>query len=146
MEITVPDGFLMKEELIEQLTRQMLDLISPKADKSALEVALADISQLEGSLDGFVKITGETVEVPEITVPALSYSPVEWPSSVTVENMRTKLYSYSIRNNNSFKSGVSLCAPSGGRYFIIDNFNKTAALVEGGGELSVAMIAIMRTR
>ena len=130
MEITVPDGFLMKEELIEQLTTQMLDLISPKADKTALEAALAD---MEDSLDGFVKITGETVEVPEITVPTLSYSPVEWPSSVAVENMRTKLYSYSIRNNNNFKSSISLCAPSGGRYFIIDNFNKNSALVEGGG-------------
>lgn len=133
MEITVPDGMFMNEALIEQLTRQMLDLISPKADKTALEAALADISQLEGSLDSFVKITGETVEVPELATGSSGDGSVEWPSNVVVETMKAKLYSLTIYNRRfTGLARVSIKAPSGGKYFVIDNYNKTAALIEGG--------------
>lgn len=61
MEITVPDGMLMNEALIEQLTTQMLDAFARKAhthsqsDITGLETALAGFLQ-ESDLDNVLKI------------------------------------------------------------------------------------------
>ena len=51
MEITVPDGMLMNEALIEQLTTQMLDAFARKAHTHSQ----SDITGLETTLAGFLK-------------------------------------------------------------------------------------------
>ena len=50
MEITVPDGMLMNEALIEQLTTQMLDAFARKAHTHSQ----SDITGLETALAGFL--------------------------------------------------------------------------------------------
>ena len=134
MEITVPDGMLMNEALIEQLTTQMLDLISPKADKSALEVALADISQLEGTV-------GEALRVPEEVITAelvlkgnnvVGYT-IEWPSSVISEKRKLKMCNLHYGEDRQHR--FILHAPSGGSYLVLDIYNETILVVAGGGDI-----------
>ena len=138
MEITVPDGFLMKEELIEQITTQMLDLISPKADKTALEAALADISQLEGTVRETLLVPEEVVTA-ELVINSSQGSGrwADWPSAAIAEKRKLKMFKLHYEGSSGLE--FTLHAPSGGSHLVLDIYNKTILVIAGGGIL-ISMI------
>lgn len=130
MEITVPDGFLMKEELIEQLTTQMLDLISPKADKTALEAALADISQLKSTVGEVCYPVDEEVKLSPLTPQGFVTYSVQIPQSAISISTRAKRITIPVNKPNGVESFyLNIKLPEGGRYFVAG----TAPLFFDGG-------------
>lgn len=151
MEITVPDGMLMNEELIEQLTRQMLDAFARKththsqSDITGLETTLAGFLK-ESDLDNVLKIHpenwGYTEEKGGSNPTYYDYTFDQIPvNSIKIfsGNLKLSFHSY-------FTSGKGdrIILPSGGIYFYAFGcstsdsststyFNLRSVAVQGGG-------------
>ena len=131
MEITVPDGMLMNEALIEQLTTQMLDAFARKAhthsqsDITGLETALAGFLK-ESDLDARIKF----IDYGEINGDDLPYDQgiKGWYYSIpaSFEIGATKIITAKLSSEDGLMSErfFGLRLPSGGIYLVWGNINR----------------------
>ena len=127
MEITVPDGMLMNEALIEQLTTQMLDAFARKAHTHSQ----SDIAGLENTLAGFLKES----DLDDV----LKIRPGNWGYTRTGSSNKYKynfdsieigelaIFSGSITLSGSFVECDALVLPDGGEYltYAAESINST---------------------